>query len=282
MAEDQSQLSEKGASKDKNSYPMHVKLKWLMIVLLAFLFGGIGGYANMQAANREPQSITVAGEGMISAMAEKAVIAGSTYTTASDAVTAVSNDKLEIENIKESLAERGLSVSSFVVNGSTTDQGYGGGSGGEVFPLPTLMCLGSCPSPMEQPNGSTQGNVIPTSMPAYYSYTNFEITVQGSDVAKIDSYIDVLTKANTNPNISYSFNTKLYANTLAELALADAKIKAENIAKINKARLKKVLSVTEQQNYYGQNSMWENLPNKEVKLSAVYMVKFELAYPLFF
>lgn len=257
-------------------------IKLLLLAIIILIIGLIIGIITNGNKN-EPQTITVTGTASMDINADTAILKGTFRETGISAEDAKKNGAQKAEQIKTALTNMGVSPSQFTIEDSYATQDYSGGGGGpswynnyptpSPYPIPTATCLGSCPTP---------ALIIPTTAPrpAYTSISTFKLELKNNQIADKDNIIQVLSLNNVDyPTTTYAINDKSkFDFDLKTKALQDARLQAENIAKLNNAKVIKIISVKEPnfESLYSSMLEKDGYTTKNITIRSSYDITYEI------
>lgn len=213
---------------------MYLNLKKTFLVLFLLSIGaGIGISVNkfIDRYNGPKQTVSVIGTGEIDAAMDQGTIEIQLKTTGDTLEKAQTENKKEVDDMKKSLKSLGIPESRIKVS-SYSSPGY--------LPTPTFSYIytnseSRKPMPIFRPP-----NTSPTVT------TNIEVILD--PIKNIEKVYDTISQ-NQNAQIINSYyslkNGKAFESKAKEEALKDARVQVEQIAKINKLRVGKLLSITD-------------------------------------
>lgn len=268
-----------------HSSHFHISKEWLYIIASFFIgvfLSSIVLMSQLSPKDTQKQTVTITGTGTIDIPADQAVVYGRINTVASTEKQALAEVIKTTEIIKKGLLA--LGVSEAEMNIGTP---YVSPPAGDVKPM-----LPDVPVIYNKEAVSTGERVLGISMPStayqnsYVGANNIDITLSKNKFAlaeKVAKFINDTENAASDGKPFYQIKTvSPYLSQAREKALLDAKEQVDNIAKINKLQVKKVISIKENSMQDMKNPQWQTTLyvdplSKKAPLSFSYEVKYELA-----
>ena len=218
---------------------MYIDFKKIFSVLALLAIGvgiGIAGTKLAQRYQAPKQTVSVVGTGEIDATTDQATISIQITTISTTYEKAQEKNKKDVDNLKLELTKLGIPESRITTSSysppiiqneppSSVDYIEGGVPGGEMMPI------------YKRPDTS------PTVT------TNLTLTLD--PIKNIEKVYDVVSK-NTSALITNTYyslkNRKTWESKAKEEALKDARDQVESIAKINRLRVRKLLTIEDSNN----------------------------------
>ena len=210
---------------------MYIDFKKIFSVLALLAIGvgiGIAGTKLAQRYQAPKQTVSVVGTGEIDATTDQATISIQINSTSTTYEKAQEKNKKDVDSLKLELTKLGIPESRITTSSYSSpiiQNESGGVPGGEMMPV------------YKKPNTS------PT--------VTTDLTLILDPIKNIEKVYDVVSK-NTSAQITNTYyslkNRKTWESKAKEEALKDARDQVESIAKINRLRVRKLLTIEDSNN----------------------------------
>lgn len=253
--------------------------KSLVILIGALVIGAIGGYFIPKGS----QTISVVAAGTLTVHADRAIISGSFESIAKSKTQALAENQKKVEKLKADLVAQGLSEKALTKLTTTAGVNYSDESeplplsSEEILETPTPTCLGNCPGGRGGSGGS--GKIAAPKTNSYTATTNFEISLTKNDFGKIEKLSEVINTQEPLQNLETRYsvtNPARYDAQLREQALNNGRRKADMLAQTTGLRVKKILTIHEQQDPYVDESDQYDSYTADIPLYEEYEFSYEI------
>ena len=214
---------------------MYIDFKKILSVLTLLAVGvtiGVVGVKLLQRYQAPKQTVSVIGAGEIDAATDQATISIQIKSTSTTYEKAQEENKKDVDKLKSELTKLGIPESRITISS------YSSPVIGNMSPQVDSTESRAEMMPVYRPD-----TVIPTVT------TNLTLTLD--PIKNIEKVYDVVSK-NTNAQITNSYyslkNRKIWESKAKEEALKDARSQIESVAKINKLRVGKLLTLEDNNN----------------------------------
>ncbi len=214
---------------------MYLDFKKVFSVLALIALGVVIGIAGVKLVDRfkaPKQTVSVVGSGEVDAVTDQATITIQVTNTAATYEKAQEENKKDVEGLKSDLIKLGVPESRI------TQSSYS----------PPIMRGIPEVNYMQE---STGGKMMPTDRFDTSPTVNTNLTLVLDPIKNIEKVYDVVSK-NKNTQITNSYyslkNRKFWETKAKEEALKDARNQIESVAKINRLRVGKLLSLEDTNN----------------------------------
>ncbi len=215
---------------------MYIDFKKILSVLVLLVTGAVIGVVGVKLFQRyqaPKQTVSVIGVGEIDAATDQATINIQIKSTSTTYEKAQEENKKDVDKLKSELTKLGIPESRITISS------YSSPIIGNMSPqIDSTESRGTEMMPVYRPD-----TVIPTVT------TNLTLTLD--PIKNIEKVYDVVSK-NTNAQITNSYyslkNRKTWESKAKEEALKNARSQIESVAKINKLRVGKLLTLEDNNN----------------------------------
>ncbi|MBI5123081.1 SIMPL domain-containing protein [Candidatus Roizmanbacteria bacterium] len=211
---------------------MYIDFKKIISVLVLLTIGigiGILGVKLVQYYQTPKQTVSVVGAGEIDAATDQATISIQIKTNSTTYEKAQEENKKDVEKLKSELTKLGIPESRITIS--------------SYSPLIMIPSVGNV--------GIPEGKMMPTYRPDTNSTVTTNLTLILDPIKNIEKVYAVVSK-NTNAQIINSYyslkNRKTWESKAKEEALKDARSQIESVAKINKLKVGKLLTLEDGNN----------------------------------
>ncbi len=213
---------------------MYIDFKKVFFVLILLLIGagiGITGIKLIQRYQAPKQTVSVVGSGEIDAMTDQVTIGIQIKTVSTTYEKAQEENKKDVEKLKSGLTK--LDIPESRITTSSYSQ--------PIFRTSPSVDL------MIAPEGRTMPNYKPDTTPSVTT----SLTLVLDPIKDVEKVFEVISK-NSNAQITNTYyslkNRKTWETKAKEDALKDARNQVESIAKINRLKVGKLLTIEDGNN----------------------------------
>ncbi len=259
---------------------MYIDFKKVFFVLILLLIGagiGVTGVKLIQRYQAPKQTVSVVGSGEMDAVTDQVNIGIQIKTVSTTYEKAQEENKKDVEKLKSELTKLGIPESRITTSSYSQP----------IFRTSPSVDL------MIAPEGRTMPNYKPDTTPPSVT-TNLTLVLD--PIKAVEKVFEVILK-NSNAQITNTYyslkNRKSWESKAKEDALKDARSQVESIAKINRLRVGKLLTIEDGNNpkpypiaLKAMNNNDESAPQVEdsniyyseqtVKITSSYMATYEL------